>query len=145
MTTDLSGDNDDVAMDLGFDSANRIVVAGFSRPPDANTPHIALARYANGTAAGSIPRTANLVTTLTAMGAIDNAGVSQALSSTLAAAQSATDAGNVTAADNQLGAFIRLVGAQSGKHIASSATLDGVTFDPAAVLVDQAQALMGNP
>ena len=38
--------------------------------------------------------------------------------------------------------FVKLVEAQTGKHIAASATLGGVTFEPAAELIGPAHSLM---
>lgn len=141
ITTEFTSGNNDVAMGLAFDAMNRLVVAGFSRPPGTNEPGIALARYDNGDAA-TIARMTELVGVLTAEGVIDNQGVSQALTSQLSKAQAASDAGNPAAARNLLGAFIRLVEAQRGRHIATSATIRGVTVDPAALLIEQARSLM---
>jgi uncharacterized delta-60 repeat protein len=140
-TTDFGDSLSDVAMDVAFDSANRAVVAGFVRLYGPSTPKIAVARYDNGTAA-SLPRTAELVTTFENAGIIDSHGVSRALTKMLAAAQAATDAGNVQAGRGQLEAFVNLVEAQRGKHIAASATLEGVTFDPASVLIGLARELI---
>jgi hypothetical protein len=79
---------------------------------------------------------------LLAAGCIDNAGIANALTAKLAAAQSAITAGNLKTAINILSAFIHQVQAQSGKHILASCTLAGVTFDPAAVLIADARSII---
>jgi HYR domain len=79
---------------------------------------------------------------LLAAGCIDNAGIANALTAKLAAAQSAISAGNLKTAINILSAFIHQVQAQSGKHILASCTLAGVTFDPAAVLIADARSII---
>jgi len=60
----------------------------------------------------------------------------------LAHAQEASDAGDVESAENTLGAFINQVKAQSGKHIAATATINGVTFSLAAVLLEHARDVL---
>jgi len=77
-------------------------------------------------------------------GCIDNAGIVNALTSKLSAAQTAIGAGNIQTAINILSAFEKQVQAQSGKHIAASCTLAGITFDPATVLLTQVQSLIDN-
>jgi uncharacterized delta-60 repeat protein len=71
VTTELIRANNEVAMGLAFDPMNRLVVAGFSRPPGTNEPKIVLMRYDNG---GAMPmaRMSELVGMFTAEGAIDN-------------------------------------------------------------------------
>jgi hypothetical protein len=70
-TTELIRANNEVAMGLAFDPMNRLVVAGFSRPPGTNEPKIVLMRYDNG---GAMPmaRMSELVGMFTAECAIDN-------------------------------------------------------------------------
>jgi len=75
---------------------------------------------------------------------IDNAGIANALTAKLAAAQSAITAGNLTTAINILSAFIDQVQAQSAKHILASCTMAGVTFDPAAVLTADARSIIAS-
>ena len=140
-TTDFGDSLNDVAMDVAFDSFNRVVVGGFARIYGPSTPKIAIARYDNG-GAMSLPRTREFVETLRGAGIIDSAGVTNALTSMLSSAQQATDAGDATAARNKLEAFVRLVEAQAGKHIAVSATLNGVTFSPPIELAAMARNVM---
>ena len=75
-------------------------------------------------------------------GCIDNAGIANALTAKLTAAQSAITAGNLKTAINILSAFIHQVQAQSGKHILASCMVAGVTFDPAAVLIADARSII---
>ena len=86
--------------------------------------------------------TSNVVDGLTAIGCIDNAGVSGALLAKLARAQAFIDAGDTQAAINTLNALLNQLQAQKGKHIVASCTDNGQTFDPAAVLIAQVQALL---
>jgi len=75
-------------------------------------------------------------------GCIDNSGIASALTSKLAAAQAAINAGNLQAAINILTAFIHQVQAQAGKHIALSCGVNGITLNSDAVLISDAQALI---
>jgi hypothetical protein len=85
----------------------------------------------------------NIVQALLAMGAIDSpSGVATALTSQISAAGSAISSGSIQAAINILSAFEDYVHAQAGKHIVASITNGGVTFNPAAVLLADAQALI---
>jgi hypothetical protein len=84
----------------------------------------------------------NVVGQLLAAGCIDNAGIANALTAKLTAAQNAIGAGNNKEAINILRAFIHQVQAQSGKHIVASCTMAGVTFDPAAVLIVDARSII---
>lgn len=69
-------------------------------------------------------------------------GVANALTNKLSEAQEAINAGRIQTAINILTAFKKQVQAQSGKHIAASCTLGGVTFNPATVLLTDAQSLI---
>jgi uncharacterized delta-60 repeat protein len=80
-----------------------------------------------------------VVETFEQVGAIDNHGIANALKTKLNHAQAATDAGDVQLAKTTLGAFKAHVGAQRGKHIALTATIDGVVVSPADVLLKHAQ------
>jgi hypothetical protein len=79
---------------------------------------------------------------LLAAGCIDNAGIANALTAKLSAAQSAITAGNLKTAINILSAFIDQVQAQSAKHILASCMLAGVTINPAAILVADARSII---
>jgi virginiamycin B lyase len=73
-------------------------------------------------------------------GCIDNSGIANALIAKLSAAQAAIAAGDIKTATNILSAFIDQVSAQSGKHILTSC--GGLTVNPAAVLIADAQSLI---
>ena len=96
------------------------------------------------TATASASGTTSVIGTLLAAGCIDNAGIANALTSKLAAAQSAISAGNAQTAINILNAFIDQLEAQAGKHIATSCTIGGVTFNPVTVLLSDVQGLIGS-
>lgn len=75
-------------------------------------------------------------------GCIDNAGIANALTSKLSTAQRAIGEDQIQTAINILTAFKNQVRAQTGKHIATSCTLGGITFNPANVLLTDAQSLI---
>jgi hypothetical protein len=86
----------------------------------------------------------NLVGDLLGAGCIDNGGIANALTSKLSAAQGAISAGNVQTAINTLTALKNQINAQAGKHIATSCTIGGVTFDPVTVLLADVQGLISS-
>jgi hypothetical protein len=86
--------------------------------------------------------TAEVIDGMTAIGCIDNSGVSGALLAKLAQAQAFIDAGKTQAAINTLNALLNQLQAQRGKHIATTCTQNGTTFDPTEVLIAQVQALL---
>ncbi len=86
----------------------------------------------------------NVIGQLLAAGFIDNSGIANALNSKLSAAQAAINAGDIKTAINTLGALINQLQAQSGKHISTSATIGGVTFNPVTVLISDAQSLINS-
>jgi len=73
---------------------------------------------------------------------VDNSGISGALTSKLAAAQSAANAGDIQTAINTLNALKKQINAQAGKHIATSCTDAGTVFNPAAILLLDVQGLI---
>jgi len=73
-------------------------------------------------------------------GCIDNSGIANALIAKLSAAQAAIAAGDIKTATNILSAFIDQVSAQGGKHILTFC--GGLTVNPAAVLIADAQSLI---
>jgi hypothetical protein len=81
----------------------------------------------------------NLISDLLNAGCIDNAGIGNALTSKLAAAQSA---GNPQTAINTLTALKNQINAQAGKHIATSCMLAGVTINPVTALLLDVQSLI---
>lgn len=81
---------------------------------------------------------------LLAAGCINNSGVASALNSMISEGQAAISAGGTDVASNRLTAFINQVEAQSGKHIGSSCTMGGITFNPAETLINDATALISS-
>lgn len=81
----------------------------------------------------------NLIGDLLNAGCIDNAGIGNALTSKLSAAQSA---GNAQTAINTLTALKNQINAQAGKHIATSCMLAGVTINPVTALLLDVQSLI---
>jgi len=86
--------------------------------------------------------TSTLVGTLQALGCINNSGISNALLSKLAAAQADIDGGRIQAAIDTLTALLNQLQAQAGKHVGTSCTVNGVTFDPVQVLIADVEALL---
>jgi hypothetical protein len=84
----------------------------------------------------------NLIGDLLNAGCIDNAGIGNALTSKLAAAQSAIGAGNIKTAINILTALKNQINAQAGKHIATSCTIAGVALNPVTALLLDVQGLI---
>jgi hypothetical protein len=84
----------------------------------------------------------NVIGNLLSAGCIDNAGIANALISKLSAAQAAISAGDIQTAINILTALKSQLQAQSGKHIATSCTIGGVTFNPVTVLLIDVQSLI---
>jgi hypothetical protein len=84
----------------------------------------------------------HLIGDVFAAGCIDNGGIDNALTSKLSAAQAAFTAGNIQTAVNTLTALKNQISAQAGKHIATSCTLGGVGFNPAATLLLDVQGLI---
>lgn len=79
-----------------------------------------------------------------AAGCIDNAGVTNAITSKLAQAQSDIDLGNIQDAKTILNDLLALLQAQRGKHIKTTCTINSVTFDPDVVLIADVQALLAS-
>jgi beta-propeller repeat-containing protein len=86
----------------------------------------------------------NVIGTLQALGCVDNSGIGNALTTKLASAQALIDAGKIQAAINTLTALLNQLQAQAGKHILTSCTADGVTFNPVQVLIDDVKALLAS-
>jgi len=85
-----------------------------------------------------------VISVLQAAGCVDNPGVGNALLTKLATAQSQIAADNYRAAANTLTALLNQLQAQAGKHITTTCTSGGVTFDAAAVLISDVQALLAS-
>lgn len=97
----------------------------------------------------SVQATAASITQVVAdarvLGCIDNGGISNALSSKLAAAQASINAGNIRDAMDNLNAFMNQLHAQAGKHISTSCTDgQGNGFNPVEVLATDVGALQAN-
>jgi len=84
----------------------------------------------------------SVIGNLLSAGCIDNSGIGTALTSKLAEAQAAISAGNIQTAINTLTALKNQLQAQSGKHIATTCTIGGVTFNPVTVLLMDVQSLI---
>ena len=76
-------------------------------------------------------------------GCIDHSGIGNALTSKLSETQNALSSGQVNTAMNTLNAFTNQVQAQTGKHISTACTVNGLTFNPADILIGDATWLMG--
>jgi len=83
--------------------------------------------------------TSNLIGDLLNARCIDNAGIANALTSKLSAAQSAA---NVQTAINTLTALKNQIQAQAGKHIATSCSIAGAAFNPVTALLFDVQGLI---
>lgn len=94
------------------------------------------------TITATAPSIAKLIGDIFAGGCIDNAGIANALTSKLSAAQAAISAGNIQTAINILTALKNQISAQAGKHVAASCTIGGVAFNPVTVLLLDVQGLI---
>ena len=86
--------------------------------------------------------TSTVIGVLQAAGCIDNSGISGALTSKLAAAQAYIAAGQIQDAINTLTALLNQLQAQAGKHIMTTCMVNGVTFNPVTVLINDVRALL---
>jgi hypothetical protein len=68
--------------------------------------------------------------------------VANAFTTKLSAAQSAINTGNTQLGVNILDALLYQLTAQSGKHVATSCTIGGVTFNSAAVLIGDVKSML---
>ncbi len=86
--------------------------------------------------------TSTVIDDLTAAGCIDNSGISGALINKLTEAQQEIDAGQIQQAINTLNSLLNQLLAQSGKHIGSTCTVNGQTFNPSDVLITDVRAIL---
>jgi hypothetical protein len=86
----------------------------------------------------------NVIATLRNAGCIDNAGIANALTSKLSAAQGSLNRNDTPEAVNTLRALLNQLQAQAGKHISTSCTVNGVSFNPDAALMTDVKALIEN-
>jgi uncharacterized delta-60 repeat protein len=77
----------------------------------------------------------DVVAAFRAAGAIDSDTVASSLKALLNNAQTAATAGDITTATQQLTGFLIQVELQRGRHIRTSATIDGAPVNPVAVLL----------
>ena len=93
----------------------------------------------------TIAGVANVISGDLKLGAIDNAGVANALTSKLTVAQSSQTAGQIQTEINTLQALLSQLNAQSGKHVKTS-WLDGTgqSYSPAGVLIGDVTDLLVN-
>lgn len=84
----------------------------------------------------------NVVNQVVSGGCVDNSGIANAFTNKLAAAQSAISAGKTQLAVNILDALLFQLQAQSGKHVATSCTINGITFNSAAALITDVQSMI---
>lgn len=76
-----------------------------------------------------------VVDSFRAVGAITSAATATSLADLLTAAQNAIDVGNVNVATATLNGFLVLVEVERGRHIKTSATIEGVAVNPHAILL----------
>ena len=86
--------------------------------------------------------TGSIIGGITAAGCIDNSGISGTLINKLTQAQAYIDAGRIKDAINELTTVLNDLQAQGGKHITTSCTVDGQTFNPVDVLIADVQAIL---
>jgi hypothetical protein len=116
-----------------------IVPANFALTVTGASGSLSHSAAANVTVTATPSSTSNLIGDLVNARCIDNAGIANALTSKLSAAQSAA---NVQTAINTLTALKNQIQAQTGKHIAMSCAIDGVAFNPVTVLLLDVQGLI---
>jgi uncharacterized delta-60 repeat protein len=89
----------------------------------------------------SLPMLGMTVTRFVEAGYIDNAGVGGAMQRMLQQADDLAAGGNPEAAASVLKALANYIDAQAGRHIATTATENGITFNPADILSQHVLAL----
>lgn len=96
------------------------------------------------TVRASASGTSGVIDDITAAGCIDNSGISGALINKLTDAQKFIDAGQIDNAVNTLSALLNQLQAQSDKHISSTCTVNGQTFNPIDVLIADVRAILAD-
>ena len=112
-------------------------VAGVSGMVTHSVP-LQLTVHASAGGAGTV------VGGLTDAGCIDNGGISGSLLGKLNDAQAEIDAGKIQGAINTLNALLNQLQAQSGKHITTSCTVNGQTFNAADLLIQDVRAILAS-
>ena len=116
-----------------------IVPTNFALTVTGTSGSLSHSTSANVTVTATPSSTSNLIGDLLNAGCIDNAGIANALTSKLSAAQAAA---NVQTAINTLTALKNQIQAQAGKHIATSCVIAGATFNPVTALLLDVQGLI---
>jgi hypothetical protein len=116
-----------------------IVPTNFALTVTGTSGSLSHSTTANVTVTATPSSTTNLIGDLLNAGCIDNAGIANALTSKLSAAQAAA---NVQTAINTLTALKNQIQAQAGKHIATSCVIAGAAFNPVAALLLDVQGLI---
>jgi hypothetical protein len=134
-------------------AANATVTPGtyhFFIVPNPDSADHSHAVFFSANVTTTVAAVANVVTAFQAANAIFNLGtpnapgLADALRTKLANLQAAVDAGDAKTAASTLTLFINQVQAQNGRQITTTATIDGVTFVPASVLIGDARDLMAH-
>ena len=124
---------------LNVSVASFVVPTNFTLTVAGTSGALSHSATANVTVSATTTSTSNSIGDMLNAGCIDNAGIANALTSKLSAAQSA---GNVQTAINTLTALKNQIQAQAGKHIHNACVIGGVAFNPVTVLLLDVQALI---
>lgn len=112
-----------------------------AEPDSADHPHSVSFTVAVDAPPGAVT---DVVSVFRAAGAIDSDTVANSLKTLLSNAQTAASTGDINTATTQLAGFLIQVELQRGKHIATTATIDGVSINPVTVLLaDGRRAVLG--
>ena len=134
----LSGGNSASSV-LNISAASFVVPTNFTVTVTGASGALNHSATANITVTATATSISNSIGDMLNAGCIDNAGIANALTSKLSAAQSA---GNVQTAINTLTALKNQIQAQAGKHIATSCNIGGVAFNPVSALLLDVQGLI---
>ena len=118
-------------------------VEGNNGTPPTNLTHFAFVTV-NVAANTSTSGISSVITTLLNNNCIDNAGIANALTSKLTAAQGFISVSKNQDAINTLTALNNQINAQSGKHIHTTCTISGSTFNPVTILTTDVQTLINS-
>ena len=124
---------------LNVSAASFVVPTNFTLTVTGTSGALSHSATANVSVSATATSTSNSIGDMVNAGCIDNAGIANALTTKLAAAQSA---GSVQTAINTLTALKNQIQAQAGKHIHTACTIGGVAFNPVTVLLLDVQALI---
>jgi len=127
---------------LGVQAAPFVTPEQFSLTLTGTSGLLVHSRIVSVTVAATTGGVTQVVGAELAAGCIDNSGIATAVTSKLAAAQADADAGDIQDAKSILLDLLALLQAQRGKHIGTTCTINGMSFDPDAVLMADVQALL---